>query len=551
MAGLRAVMAWMVLAIGATAWGADDALIGLLGQLDAADPAARKLAITGLADSGDVRLIGVLEDFSTGNLYRWHGQVVIGTGLHGDAAGIKRLVLCEPLTRTPLRHDGNDLGTPLTELIEMPASRAERSLVRDSLIVLRLHDPDREHRLNAVLKAGEAGTPSALHALEGLAQGEADAHMRRAIDESIALLRLSMPDPDNAQLAARIAAAQRLGELRSSRALPRLQELAASTTSADLAFAAQKAIGRIEQWQGIAHTISYLFSGLSLGSVLVLMALGLSIIFGLMGVINMAHGEMMMIGAYATYLTQWTFVHFMPAACHDWYFPVAIPVSFAIAAAAGVLIEWAIIRHLYGRPLETLLATWGVSLALIQTVRVIFGDNIAVNSPAWLQGGLSVATDITLPYARLFIIAFTFACVGGLTLVINRTRLGLLLRATTQNRTMAATLGVRTRSIDALTFALGSGLAGMAGCALTLIGGVTPDMGQNYIVDSFLVVVTGGVGKLSGAIIAGMGLGILNKLAEPVVQAVWAKVFILIIVILFLQWRPSGLFPAKGRFADV
>jgi urea transport system permease protein len=541
----------MVLLIGSAAWSADDVLIGLLGQLDAADPAVRKAAIAGLAESGDVRLVGVLEDFSTGNLYRWHGQVVIGSGQHTDAAGSKRLILLEPLTRAALRHDGGDAETALSELTEMPASRAERGLVRDGLIILRLHDPDREHRLSAVIKAGDAASPAALHALEALAQSEPDAHVRLMIDESIALQRLGMADGGDAQLALRIAAAQRLGELRSSRALPRLQELAAATTSADLAFDAQKAIARIEQWQGIAHAISYLFSGLSLGSVLVLMALGLSIIFGLMGVINMAHGEMMMIGAYATYLTQWTFVHAMPAAYHDWYFPVAIPVSFAIAAAAGVIIEWAIIRHLYGRPLETLLATWGVSLALIQTVRVIFGDNIAVNSPAWLQGGLAVATDITLPYARLFIIAFTLACIGGLTLVINRTRLGLLLRATTQNRTMAATLGVRTRSIDALTFALGSGLAGMAGCALTLIGGVTPDMGQNYIVDSFLVVVTGGVGKLSGAIIAGMGLGILNKLAEPVVQAVWAKVFILIIVILFLQWRPSGLFPAKGRFADV
>jgi urea transport system permease protein len=259
----------------------------------------------------------------------------------------------------------------------------------------------------------------------------------------------------------------------------------------------------------------------------------------------------MMIGAYSSYITQLAFHHLFPQSGLDWYFIFAIPASFIIAAGTGWLIEALIVRHLYGRPLETLLATYGVSLILTQAVRWAFGDNIAVNSPSWLQGGFEVMQDVVLGYARLFIIVFTFAVIVAMYLLMERTRLGLLLRATTQNRGMAQALGVPTRRIDGLTFALGSGIAGLAGCALTLIGGVTPDMGQNYIVDSFMVVVTGGVGKLAGAIWAGMGLGCLNKLFEPLFQAVWAKVLILGCVIVFLQWRPSGLFPAKGRLADV
>jgi urea transport system permease protein len=299
-----------------------------------------------------------------------------------------------------------------------------------------------------------------------------------------------------------------------------------------------------------------MFSGLSLGSVLVLMALGLSIVFGLMGVINMAHGELMMIGAYATYITQnifiWGIAHFhLSPAFQGAYFICAIPIAFATAAATGWLIEALIVRHLYGRPLETLLATFGVSVVMIKIVRQIFGDNIAVNSPSWLQGGCEVMQDVVLGYARLFIIGFTIAVIVAMYLVMERTRLGLLLRATTQNRGMAAALGVPTRRIDGLTFALGSGIAGLAGCALTLLGGVTPDMGQNYIIDSFMVVVTGGVGKLAGAIWAGMGLGCLNKLFEAFTGAVWGKVLVLSCVIVMLQWRPSGLFPAKGRHADV
>jgi urea transport system permease protein len=533
----------------AAAEDADAGLLQAMAELASDDATARKAAIETLAHSRDLRLIPFFDDYGKGNVYRLDRRMVLAPETRRDDQGIKHADLLDPLSRQPLLADGHPLSVALSALAEVSPSRKERTLVRDALVLLRLSDPDRERRLAAVQKAGDNPAPANLAALDELAPRETDARIRTAIDESAALIRLA-GDGTPAGAAAQVAAARRLGELRSSRALTRLQELAAGKGDPDLVAACGKAVAAIESWQSVAHGVGYVFSGLSLGSVLVLMALGLSIIFGLMGVINMAHGELMMIGAYATYATQQAFVHWLPPGAHDWYFPVAIPVAFAAAAAVGLLIEWAVIRHLYGRPLDTLLATWGVGWILIQAVRLQFGDNIAVNSPTYLQGGMEVASDIVLPYARLFIIAFTVACIAALYITIDRTRLGLLLRATTQNRAMAAALGVPTRRIDGMTFALGSGIAGMAGCALTLIGGVTPDMGQNYIVDSFMVVVTGGVGKLAGAIWAGMGLGIADKLFEPYVQAVWAKVIILILVIAFIQWRPSGLFPAKGRLAD-
>jgi urea transport system permease protein len=367
------------------------------------------------------------------------------------------------------------------------------------------------------------------------------------MEESLLILTVSTLDKP---VESRLAASRKLGDLGSSRALSRLKELNTKEKDDSLQKMFESTISRIESWQSVTRGIGHTFSGLSLGSILILMALGLSIIFGLMGVINMAHGELMMIGAYATFLTQKAFEAWMPASAFDWYFVCAIPVSFLAAGLVGFFLEWAVVRHLYGRPLDTMLATFGVSFILIQIVRLQFGDNIAVNSPSWLQGGYEVMPDVVLPYNRCFIIAFCLLCIGLMYFIMEKTKLGLLLRATTQNRGMAASLGVQTRRIDGYTFALGAGLAGMAGCALTQIGGVTPDMGQNYIVDSFMVVVTGGVGKLAGAIWAGLGLGCLNKFFEPYFAAVWGKVLILVFVVVFLQWRPSGLFPAKGRLAD-
>ena len=286
------------------------------------------------------------------------------------------------------------------------------------------------------------------------------------------------------------------------------------------------------------------------------MALGLAITFGTMGVINMAHGELMMVGAFTTYSMELLFVRliakgFVSEAYFNWYYIAALPASFLVAGLCGFLIEWLVVRHLYGRPLETLLATFGVSWILIKSVQNIFGENIGVNAPTWLRGGVEVMPDMDVPYSRAFVVLLCTLCVFTFYLVMNYTKLGLRMRATMQNREMASALGVNTRWIDGCTFALGSGLAGVAGYGITVIGGVSPGMGQTYIVESFLVVVTGGVGELAGTLYAGLGLGVLNKILEPWCGAVWGQVLVLVAIVIFLQRRPAGLFPPKGRHADV
>jgi urea transport system permease protein len=535
------------------------AVESLLPALGGDDATAKKKAIDDLGHSADMRVIPFLEAYNEGSVYGYEGRIVVGQKQRYNAGNDKETLLLDPLSRELLKANGADLWVPVKQLKDASAGRRERALVRDALTLLRLSHPDQRLRLAAVIKAGESANEANLPALRELLNTEKDKRVRVAVEESVALIELARPlPPGDAQArSVHVGHIKRLGELYSGRSLWKIQELAAGNyddkgkiKDPALAQAYDAAIKRIEGWQTTAQWISNAFAGISSGSILVLMALGLSIIFGLMGVINMAHGELMMLGAYATFETQQFFVKHLPAAAFNWYFVVSIPIAFLTAAAAGWLLEVLLIRRLYGRPLDTLLATSGVALILTQVARAIFGDNIAVNAPSWLQGGWEVAQDVTLPYARLFILAYCVACVLLMYFIISRTKLGLLLRATTQSRVMAGALGVSTRKIDGYTFALGAGLAGLAGCALTPISGVTPDMGTNYIVDSFLVVVSGGVGKLAGAIWAGLGLGMLNKTLEPIFQTVWAKVLILIAVVLFLQWKPSGLFPAKGRLAD-
>ena len=292
------------------------------------------------------------------------------------------------------------------------------------------------------------------------------------------------------------------------------------------------------------------FSGISLGSILLLVALGLAITYGLMGVINMAHGELMMIGAYATYVVQGLFQKYLPGA-FDWYLLAAVPVAFMASALMGALLERSVIRFLYGRPLETLLATWGISLMLQQAVRSIFGaQNVGVENPVWMSGGVQVLGNLSLPYNRLVIIGFAIAVLLGMAWLISKTRLGLFVRGVTQNRPIASAMGVNTARIDTYAFALGSGIAGLAGCALSQVGNVGPDLGQGYIVDSFMVVVLGGVGQLAGTVYAAMGLGVLNKFLEGWTGAVLAKIAVLVLIIVFIQKRPQGIFAMKGRSAE-
>ncbi|WAU73680.1 urea ABC transporter permease subunit UrtB [Acinetobacter sp. TR11] len=301
---------------------------------------------------------------------------------------------------------------------------------------------------------------------------------------------------------------------------------------------------QISEWSG------HVFSGLSTASILLLAALGLAITYGLLGVINMAHGELIMIGAYTTYVMQSFFkTHF--AGLVDWYLLAAIPAAFLVSALIGMLIERTVIRPLYGRQLETLLATFGVSLILMQSVRMIFGaQNVEVSNVAWLSGGIALTPSLMLPYNRIAIIGFTVAVLLLLVFLLNKTRFGLFVRAVTQNRQMARAVGIRSARIDMLAFGLGSGLAGLAGCALAQVGNVGPDLGQNYIIDAFLVVVVGGVGQVWGAVLAALGLGISGTVLEIGLGAVLAKIILLVLVILFIQKRPQGLFAIKGRFVE-
>lgn len=328
------------------------------------------------------------------------------------------------------------------------------------------------------------------------------------------------------------------------------QELSQANLNPELEAALQAAKSSIKTRLQASEWAGHIFSGFSTASILLLAALGLAITYGLLGVINMAHGELIMIGAYTTYVVQSLFKTHLGQYV-DWYLLVAIPAAFLVSALIGMLIERTVIRPLYGRQLETLLATFGVSLILMQLVRMIFGaQNVEVSNIAWLSGGISLTPSLMLPYNRIAIIVFTVAVLLLLVYLLNKTRFGLFVRAVTQNRQMARAVGIRSARIDMLAFGLGSGLAGLAGCALAQVGNVGPDLGQNYIIDAFLVVVVGGVGQVWGAVLAALGLGISGTVLEIGLGAVLAKILLLVLVILFIQKRPQGLFALKGRFVE-
>ncbi|MDR6766447.1 urea transport system permease protein [Acidovorax delafieldii] len=348
----------------------------------------------------------------------------------------------------------------------------------------------------------------------------------------------------------RIAAAQALSASATPDTRLLLNERVAVEEDAKVKAALQAALRTLDDQLAWGERLGAAFSGISLGSILLLVALGLAITYGLMGVINMAHGELMMIGAYATYVVQGVFQKFFPSA-FDWYLVAAVPLAFLTSALVGAVLERGVLRFLYGRPLETLLATWGISLVLMQLVRSLFGaQNVGVENPAWMSGGVQVLSNLTLPYNRLVIIGFAIAVLMGMGYLIGRTRLGLFVRGVTQNRPIASCMGVNTARIDTMAFALGSGIAGLAGCALSQVGNVGPDLGQSYIVDAFMVVVLGGVGQLAGTVYAALGLGILNKFLEGWAGAVLAKIAVLVFIIIFIQKRPQGIFAVKGRTAD-
>ncbi len=512
-----------------------------------------------LGESGDPAVLPILEALRERSLYLWFNQeevrtVVIGRELinRGDVSGY---LVQEPYGGAAMKNEkGAPLFLPEDQLESIRLSRRLRIKISPMLDRLRLFSPDAATRESAATKVGLSGDPEALPMLSKALNQEKNRWVRFSLTEAIGLIRLTDEDP-----AVRKQAAETLGNIHAMDSIPTLEARILTTDDSDpeetdiaVKDAIQEAIQKISAWQVWTRTVETIFSGISLSSILLLVALGLAITFGLMGVINMAHGELMMLGAYTTYIMQEFFVAYLPENVRNFYFVFSIPLAFGVAALFGLLLEKSIIRKLYGRPLETLLATWGISLILQQGVRQVFGAaNVDVASPDWLTGGIRLAVGIQLPYNRLFIILLSVVSVVSVYLLVLRSPIGLKIRAVTQNREMSACMGIITERVDAWTFALGAGLAGMAGAALTLIGNVGPDLGQNYIVDSFLVVVTGGVGKLAGTVGAAFGIGGLNKLFEPGFGAIYAKVAILLLVILFLQKRPSGLFPAKGRHIDV
>ncbi len=410
---------------------------------------------------------------------------------------------------------------------------------------LNLLSPDpmkRREAADAVFKARDA---SALPAVDAAIVRESDAGIKRTLSEAKAAGVLAKPGSPEADRLAAIATIQTRAD---GDALAILRGLANDPSEAVKA-ASAKGIAAIETRLAIIGGVQNVWYGISLGSVLLLAAIGLAITFGVMGVINMAHGEMVMLGAYTTYLVQEAFRAHAPA-WFDWSVAVSIPAAFLVAGAVGVAIERGIIRFLYGRPLETLLATFGVSLILQQTVRTIFGPtNREVGVPGFMTGAVDVF-GLSITWGRLWIVGFSFALFLFLLFVLRKTAFGLKTRAVTQNRRMAAAMGIRTPWVDAMTFGLGSGIAGIAGVALSQIDNVSPNLGQGYIIDSFLVVVFGGVGSLWGTLVAALTLGVANKLAEPYLGAVLAKIALLIFIILFIQKRPRGLFALKGRAVE-
>lgn len=421
------------------------------------------------------------------------------------------------------------------------------SEIEAALAAGKLSSPDASVREEAIDSLASAADESKLPVIDKALAAETNAKLKARLTAVRAKALLSANDP-----ARRIEAAEALASLGNPEARATLMERMADSGETDpkVQSALRTALDSVNTKLAWGERAGVVFTGISLGSILLLAALGLAITYGLMGVINMAHGELMMIGAYATYVVQNVFRQYFPGA-FDWYILMAIPMAFLASALVGAVLERSVFRFLYGRPLETLLASWGISLVLMQAVRSLFGaQNVQVENPGWLSGGYDILSNLTLPYNRLAIIVFAGLVLLGMTLLIAKTRMGLFVRSVTQNRPMASCMGVNTARVDTMAFSLGAGIAGLAGCALSQIGNVGPDLGQNYIVDSFMVVVLGGVGQIAGTVYAALGLGIVNKFLEGWTGAVLAKIFVLVIVVVFIQKRPQGLFAMKGRSAE-
>jgi urea transport system permease protein len=507
-----------------------DAALAALAE--ASSYADKEAAAMQLVDTGDERVEEILNAFLDGELYtlRASGELVYAEEV-ADGYAIVSVVNGE---------SGGEVGR--RGVARVSINNSLRGRLRELLAAFGLSHEDPDRRRAAVRTVAETGDLAMLDTLESLREQESSASVLKAIDAALAVLNLDSPDT-----ATRIDAIGQMHANPSGYVRTKLVQMS-NDDSADEALraAADEALLAIETRMKFFEIIKTVFFGLSLGSILVLAAIGLSVTFGIMGVINMAHGELIMLGAYTTWVVQQLF----PSAI-DLSLLIAVPLAFCVSGLVGIAIERGIVRFLYGRPLETLLATFGVSLVLQQTVRSVFSPlNRAVSTPSWMSGSLEILPGLEITLNRLVIIVFSLMVFGMLLFVLKRTRLGLEMRAVTQSRSMARAMGIRTARVDALTFGLGAGVAGVAGVALSQLTNVGPNLGQAYIVDSFMVVVFGGVGNIWGTFVGGLTLGVANKVVEPAVGAVMAKILVLVFLIIFIQKRPRGIFPQKGRAAE-
>ncbi len=494
----------------------------------------KQQAIEQLAKSDDERVDRIFKTLLNGDLYyRKEDQALVYVFSTDDGYALTGVL------------DNASLGVvSKREIKKITVNNQLRELLSGLIAERGMSNRNPAVRLNSVKEMiGQVGEPDR-DRLQKLLVSETDQRVSRALHIALAMLDVVHGDKQK-QLAAVVA----LGESDYTESRNRLQQVLKQATAADdsaLAKQVKTSLHAIQLRAERYQALETVFFGISLGSVLLLAAIGLAITFGVMGVINMAHGELMMIGAYTTYVVQLLMPNYI-----EWSLLVAVPAAFIVAGLFGVAIERGVIRFLYGRPLETLLATFGISLVLQQLVRSIFSPlNRSVQTPAWMSGSWEINAVLSLTYNRLYIIVFSLLVFAALLAILKKTPLGLQVRAVSQNRTMARAMGIRTEWVDAMTFGLGSGIAGVAGVALSQLTNVGPNLGQSYIIDSFMVVVFGGVGNLWGTLVGAMSLGVANKFLEPWAGAVLAKIFILIFIILFIQKRPRGLFPQKGRAAE-
>ncbi len=488
-------------------------------------------AIGALVSSGDTRALPIISALKDGRLIT-------------DTA-TKKVYIKSSDGKVVDAASGAPVDSSFANLGEVRLNNRLRGMIDAALGSLTLLSRDSAKRIEAAQSVFKSRDLAALPAIESALQKETNPDVKRAFAAARAAIILSKPDSGESDKLDAIATIKGRGDQDAFNLLTG----ASSDPSPAVAKAAAAAAGSVQNTLAMWSAVQNAWYGISLGSVLLLAAIGLAITFGVMGVINMAHGEMVMLGAYTTFVVQEVIRNRYPALFDQSLF-IAVPLAFLVSGAVGVLIERSIIRFLYGRPLETLLATWGLSLILQQAVRTIFGPtNREVGNPSWMSGGFEIG-QIAITYNRLWIVIFTLGVFALLLGMLRFTRLGLEMRAVTQNRRMAASMGIATSRVDALTFGLGSGIAGIAGVALSQIDNVSPNLGQGYIIDSFMVVVFGGVGNLWGTLVGAITLGIANKFLEPVAGAVLGKIAILVLIILFIQKRPRGLFALKGRAVE-